>query len=693
MEIFKHFKTIFKKNNQIGLVDISNLFPIPQREHISDIRFLNKTKSEYEELLKDNIRLSKELDNGNMHEEVFMYTELLLNNLEISNQFDYVVTKLKLYLEEIRSIYKTLIIRLVALDEIKKEKPFLSLKKKNAIINAMNAIQLSLITLKNQLGALEREIKNFKSNEHVLTLANEEQKAYLDRKKYLRKVYSKSSTSGYTTEMIISEMYLEKYVYHHKDEINEIRKQLQDLKASKDLSKQYSNIINLENRFMLFYLFGRNLISKREIQELYNVKLKVLLSRDDEVIDSQSVQDNYFNKNNLYQNEQEVYEKIIMEKLNNLIKGESPFIKTYLGEYYTNSQELKCTRLINAISDYLRDENSKFDYIHILSDKIKRKLLLSLDNKDGLNEFFSTKFCNANLANCFLPDAVLSETIPLSTYIRILNDIQPYSTLMDFLKSNGLGVKKLSNLSNIYEMFTSKNNSNVYEFPDGFTSISQNYVYTYYDWVKTSPKIEIGSQFSKLKPISEVFIDVLRFLNKNVLMPPSLKNFEIRLVSTGIDPTDLDLRKLEFQSGIKKIKIDVAQKYSWRNRLEVFIETLIIPASVEELEFGLCRLKIKKLVINDFEESILLDRILHYQDFIGTEYQEVLEDYASIIYAKIIDKLIIRNKSGQELEINLHEIAKHPDMESRFEELKNKIEAFSKTIMSPNQGSFSKKIQ
>lgn len=130
MAIFKHFKTIFKKNNQIGLVDISNLFPIPQREHISDIRFLNKTKSEYEELLKDNIRLSKELDNGNMHEEVFMYTELLLNNLEISNQFDYVVTKLKLYLEEIRSIYKTLIIRLVALDEIKKEKPFLSLKKK-----------------------------------------------------------------------------------------------------------------------------------------------------------------------------------------------------------------------------------------------------------------------------------------------------------------------------------------------------------------------------------------------------------------------------------------------------------------------------------------------------------------------------------------------------------------------------------
>ena len=170
-ELFAKLKNVFK-NSKLYVSALScpeSNIKLPTRQDFQNDALVDFYKAEYQTALS-NIKHSNALvlEADELNYNITMIIELLENtyladfdkNLSVSERkINYLINcaKLKLYLNDIIMYQNEVTARLIALNEVKKEKFILSRLKKEAINNVLNRLYISLnILITNQISIINQ---------------------------------------------------------------------------------------------------------------------------------------------------------------------------------------------------------------------------------------------------------------------------------------------------------------------------------------------------------------------------------------------------------------------------------------------------------------------------------------------------------------------------------------------------------
>lgn len=394
MSIIKYLKDLFNKENNAYLINGYASFAIPKRDVLNEkqISLLTTTKEEYLGLLKNNIFTSLDLEIDDINDKREMYTKLLLNNMMNETKNNKVLSiKLKNYESDLINLRETLLIRLIALSEIVNQNRF-KRRTKEAIINEIGKIQLSLVTIDSQIVSIHNEIEAYLSNpQEDLDLV----KRICDLEKLSEDIVEKCELSSKEVYIAYLERSLEIYCYKNKEEVSSLKDELDSLRCSEindnNINLLKERINRLEKMYEIYYEFDRNIITKEDMYSLYEAKFYIhaydysfkIYNDKDDIFSSHEARFDAYSFRNYNSLENEVYLDIISKKINTLLNGNSPYLINFVEINGVNKLEY----MINNIKFFLIN-NGQFDFEEILNNKYKLLLLLSLDDVDGLTIFF-----------------------------------------------------------------------------------------------------------------------------------------------------------------------------------------------------------------------------------------------------------------------------------------------------------------
>lgn len=586
--------SFFRKSNSnsFNIINASSIITIPNREQLIDkkiILLLDQYKCEYSKILARNKHLvSIDLTIDRLYENMFMYLELLLNNcykdkdnLNIDYQYDLEnnmskidalikYTKLTNYEIAIDNMEKEVLAKLIALNELLHERKYIfSPNKKNCVASEINKLSIIRSNFESQKIAIRLEVeayKNYLSLSFNISLSELEQKELSDRKNILQELAKafifdkieelhKLELSD-IAEVALLEKELEIFVYTHKEEIKKAQEEIIVL-SKEEITKDKQDImlnrvIYLEKLYQVFSMFGRNLVSKEQFYDLYQLKFNLLTF---DLIHSNAMP---FHES-MEEIELECYKEIIMKKIECLVNGSNAYIYE---SFLWNS--LKAISILKMI---FKDENRQFDSKKILTNHLLLSLLLALDKKDGLDEFFNNYLVlKANYPNLDFYEDVFSwkDELPLATIFWLMNN-QGVSDSLSILYN--MTKKTLDN----------DQNSNIYRFPEGLVAID-------YNFLSDKPQ---KTQFI----LDKIRKDVK---NKSVILPSTLVTLLGNIFSC------IPLLNIELNFGLESIfGIDFD---------ELMVEKLILPPSVSNLDFlADINKHIKELIFYDYKNSKILN--------------------------------------------------------------------------------------
>ena len=278
MNIIKYLKSLFNKENNAYLINGYASFAIPKRDVLNEkqIEILTTTKEEYLGLLKNNIFTSLDLEIDDINDKREMYTKLLLNNMMNETKNNKVLSiKLKSYETDLINLRETLLIRLIALSEIVNQNRF-KRRTKEAIINEIGKIQLSLVTIDSQIVSIHNEIEAY------LTYPQED--LDLDKRrntleKLSEDIVEKCELSSKEVYITYLERSLEIYCYKNKEEVSNLKDELDSLRYSEinddNINLLKEKINKLEKMYNIYYEFDRNTITKDDMYSLYEAKFYI----------------------------------------------------------------------------------------------------------------------------------------------------------------------------------------------------------------------------------------------------------------------------------------------------------------------------------------------------------------------------------------------------------------------------------
>ena len=303
---------LFKKEkHNIGVIRFGDNLVIPGREYFKvekDIILLEIYKKHYLEILKNRTVVTTPYFNSkSLKEQMNMYIDLLLGLVMDNNNFcEYSpeellvqIAKLKMYYDEMIVLKNEIILRLIALKEIKKEKR-IPRHNKMALEEEINSLSVILEMFLYREASINIEIKNYFDvlttrdlSEVDESLLNER----LTRLLFLTKgiVDKNKLYDDIKLNVALLEKECEMYAYTHKDEA--LR-----LKESYDL--------NDESKILLFYEYGKDIFNHDFVKEFYLYKFNLLVTDINNSCNESpiNVKDYGF----------PFYEEIIADKINNL---------------------------------------------------------------------------------------------------------------------------------------------------------------------------------------------------------------------------------------------------------------------------------------------------------------------------------------------------------------------------------------
>ena len=559
MNIIKYLKSLFNKENNAYLINGYASFAIPKRDILNEkqISLLTTAKDEYLGLLKNNIFTSLDLEIDDINEKREMYTKLLLNNMMSETKNNKVLSiKLKSYETDLINLRETLLIRLIALSEIVNQNRF-KRRTRDAIISEIGKIQLSLVTIDSQIVSIHNEIEAYLSNPQIgLDL----DKRICDLEKLSEDIVEKCELSSKEVYIAYLERSLEIYCYKNKEEVNSLKDELDSLRCSEidddNINLLKERINSLEKMYKIYYEFDRNTITKDDMYSLYEAKFYI-----------QAYDYSFTNYDYL---EKEVYLDIISKKINTLLNGNSPYI-LHLVE---NEDKNKAIKLIQLINIFLKEEG-QYDFEKILNNKYKLLLLLSLDYKKGLDDFFENTIIDLNNDSVFGRNKFHTHyAIPyIESYeekyfaLSLSSIIKIFSFEMFSWKFSFYDVEVLLNLlKDIYDcIYTS---SDVYKFPEGVVRYT---ISTYL--------------YDKLKKY------------KTIIMPKSLKSIEFE-VDNSSTPNYCDL---VLQEGTESLMFDYPDFSYYSTKFG----NVTIPSTLKEIDENISRY-VNNLIFEDYKNSEIL---------------------------------------------------------------------------------------
>ena len=572
MNIIKYFKNLFTKEDNAYLINGYASFAIPKRDVLNEkqIEILTTAKEEYLVLLKNNIFTSLDLEIDDINNKREMYTKLLLNNMMNETKNNKVLSiKLKNYESDLINLRETLLIRLIALSEIVNQNRF-KRRTRDAIINEIGKIQLSLVTIDSQIVSIHNEIEAYLTYpQQGLDLDKKVQELEdLNKRRYTlenlsKDIVKKCELSSKEAYIAYLERSLEIYCYKNKEEVSSLKDELDSLRCSEinsdNINLLKERINSLEKKYKIYYEFDRNTITKEDMYSLYETKFYM-----------RAYDYSFRNCDDL---EKEVYLDIISKKTNTLLNGNSPYI-LHLVE---NEDKDKAIKLIQLINIFLR-EKGQYDFEKILNNKYKLSILLSLDYEKGLDDFFENTIIDLN------NDSVLNKYDITSQYAmpNVGRDLKGYL----FYDT------KLS-LSSIIKIFSFDifNGISIYTFKGLL-----NYLKNIYDCINSPGDVYVMPEGIVYGTISSSLYDKLKKY-KTIIMPKSLKSIEFE-VDNSSTPNYCDL---VLQEGTESLMFDYPDFSYYSTKFG----NITIPSTLNEIDENISRY-VNNLIFEDYKNSEIL---------------------------------------------------------------------------------------
>ncbi len=404
------WNNLFKKKNKIFNTEIVNnvYSKMPSFEELTpeEQEYVSKLKEEYLKFYEneDNyISLDCELFN-----EIKMYQDLALDIMH-KDHFGNIVNsiidskKLVYYSHKITEINNTLKYKYIALNGLRKDKKYLTkhmglyvLGKRK--INILKALDYQINIINNMFVIADKQIFDYNAKAIANypknideTTKNELNDRYIEVEKDYQDLFNSSieldDSISIADEITYMEILIDKFIYENKDLINKLKEQLDIIAFNEiiDAKEQQAKISNLKKIKMYYHIFskyGRNLITKDDFNDLYQIIFNVYT-----YFPISSGFTEYFNKE-ANKDELILYSKIIKAKSEVFILKQSKVFETNKISDKVYGLLLKIFNLIE------NDEIYKNMFIY---DDFNIKyfpnveLLLALDFVDGIDKYFDKK--------------------------------------------------------------------------------------------------------------------------------------------------------------------------------------------------------------------------------------------------------------------------------------------------------------
>lgn len=401
---------LFKKEkHNIGVIRFGDNLVIPGRDYFKDekdIILLENYKKHYLEMLKNKEVITTPYFNSkSLKEQMNMHIDLLLNLVMDNNNFcEYApeellvqIAKLKMYYDEMIVLKNEIILRLIALKEIKKEKR-IPRHNKMALEEEINSLSVILEMFLYREASINIEIKNYFDvlttrdlSEVDESLLNER----LTRLLFLTKgiVDKNKLYDDIKLNVALLEKECEMYAYTHKDEALRLKESYE---------------LNDEDKILLFYEYGKDIFDHDFVKEFYLYKFNLLVTDINNSCNESpiNVKDYGF----------PFYEEIIADKINNLDKS-----------YYFNDlidKNVDISEQLNGARKYLKNKEGIFNYDEILKNKYKLAFLVSFEYENGIKDYFNKNIIDLETDNewnkyIYLFDGEFENKVPLSTLCEL----------------------------------------------------------------------------------------------------------------------------------------------------------------------------------------------------------------------------------------------------------------------------------
>ena len=537
------WSNLFKKKNKIFNTEIVNntSSKIPSFEELptKEQEYVSNLKEEYLKFYEneDNyINLDNELFN-----EIKMYQDLALDIMH-KDHFGNIVNsiidskKLAYYSQKITEINNTLKYKYIALNELRKDKKYLTKHMGLYVlgrrkINILKALDHQMNIISNMFVIADQKITdycacaiaNYPKNINENTkyeLENRYNKVEKDYKKLFNSSINLDDSISIADEITYMEILIDKFIYENKDLINKLKEQLDiiafnEIIDEKEQRAKISNLKKIKMYYLIFYKYGRNLITKDDFNDLYQIIFNVytyFIFKSDFISYYQTLNEG---------NEKSFYTNIVNSKVELFKMKKSPIFNA---NYLYSNDVYKCLTQIL--------ENSSV----ILNDEFNFSLLLSLEYEKGINNFFDFRAKN-KIPNIFSDsnkylrnEDYYKLVIGVYKYVEInkikynkedsksyfLNKYLTDKEIISYL------VKKYDESKFKFELYELVNNINFNEFPKGIPSFCLDSIINYYNFNDRKPLI-----------ISDNYIDLyIRYYQprvKDFIFNGNISNFHIIL--------------------------------------------------------------------------------------------------------------------------------------------------------------------
>lgn len=166
---------------------------------------------------------------------------------------------------------------------------------------------------------------------------------------------------------------LEIYAYTHRNNIEKLGEQVKELdrteKTRENRERLLKEIRDIETKYKIF---GRY-VQKEDLEGLYKVKFDILTTDINRQKESPL-------KDILNENELKYYEKIVEEKIEQILQGTNPRLKESFGE-----EQLR--EAVKMITKVLKNGQRTFQIENILQDRTLLSLILAFDQEKGMESF------------------------------------------------------------------------------------------------------------------------------------------------------------------------------------------------------------------------------------------------------------------------------------------------------------------
>lgn len=477
---------LFKKEkHNIGVIRFGDNLVIPGREYFKDAKdiiLLENYKKHYLEMLKNKEVITTPYFNSkSLKEQMNMHIDLLLNLVMDNNNFcEYApeellvqISKLKMYYDEMIVLKNEIILRLIALKEIKKEKR-IPRHNKMALEEEINSLSVILEMFIYREASINIEIKNYFDvlttrdlSEVDESLLNERLTRLLFFTKGL--VDKNKLYDDIKLNVALLEKECEMYAYTHKDEALRLKESYE---------------LNDEDKILLFYEYGKDIFNYDFVKEFYLYKFNLLVTDINNDSNKSPINDEDYGF--LF------YIEIIEDKINNLDKS-----------YYFNDlidKNVDISEQLDGLREYLKTKDGIFDYEEILKNKYKLAFLVSLEYENGIKDYFNKNIIDVktdnewNKYNKYIDFVEFKNKVHLSTLYELFATDKDKHILYSIYEANRLennllipyGVKRI-NLNLLPHEYIKRiekevNSRKKYTFPNSLKSIRGAMDYFGYDF-------------------------------------------------------------------------------------------------------------------------------------------------------------------------------------------------------------------